>query len=100
MEKISFNKIHRSRRLIIRPYKISDYSSWHTAMRSRHSPKNKFDQGPPTEEKLARKAFQARLSRYNTSAKNDAFYVYGIFDRKTGEHIGSVDLYVIQRAPM
>lgn len=100
MIKITFNKIYKTPRLIIRPFKLSDYKVWSEGLRLRGPARDKFDLGPPPETKLTKDYFKIVVARYQKAAKADQFFMYGLFDRKTGACVGSLDLYVIQRMPM
>jgi ribosomal-protein-alanine N-acetyltransferase len=100
MIKITYNKTYKTPRLVIRPYKLSDYKVWSEGLRLRNPAQNEFDLGPEVEGKLTKAYFKVLVTRSQNAAKSDQFYIYGMFDRKTGESVGSIDLYVIQRLPM
>jgi len=86
-----------TKRLHIRAYRGSDYSVWRQGHLLRLSKQNKFDPGRVTREKLMSTVFKQKLNTYREMAKKDQLYNYGIFLRKTGVHLGSVDLYLIVR---
>lgn len=100
MIKITYNKTYKTARLIIRPFSLGDYKVWSDGLRQRLPAQSEFDLGPVVGEKLTKAYFKKTLARYQKAAKSDQFYMYGLFDRKTGECVGSIDLYVIQRLPM
>lgn len=93
-----FNKIkYTTQRLVIRPYRASDYAAWAEALSKCHPKQNKFDPGRPSHQSLSLAAFDKKLKRYQAQAHRDEHYMFGIFHKKTGEHLGCVDLYVIVR---
>lgn len=97
---LAYDKVITSRRLVVRPYRLSDYEAWSKAMRERRAPVDKFDEGPPPPTHLTERAFKCRVDSYWSDAAIDQFYNYGVFDRKSGEHLGNVSIYVLQRDPM
>lgn len=81
-----------TRRLVIRPLRSSDYLSWKKAYQSVLPVKNKFDQHHRTPSELTQQKFQKILSRRRIAKKEEEFFYYGIFDRKTGAYMGSLTL--------
>lgn len=95
---IPYSKIKRStRRLLIRAYREDDYEGWREAQINRLPQQNKFDKGRPPKDHLTRSAFKKRIKQFQARANRDELYVFGIFNKQTGQHVGVVDLFVIVR---
>lgn len=86
-----------TRRLIVRPYRVSDYPRWRRALELRLPAQHRFDPGRPPPERTTRAIFREAVARFRDQARRDAVYVFGAFDKKTGAHVGAVDLYVVAR---
>jgi len=95
-----YNQSYSSARLTIRAYKLKDYSVWHQGVISRGSPTDKFDSGPLPTQYLTKQAFRARVAAYKKAAEKDESYNFGIFEKRSGQHIGNVSIYLLQRNPM
>lgn len=57
--------------------------------------KNKFDDEAPICRDLSKKTFKSRLMRYRERAQRKEHFVFGIFDKKSGERLGAVDIFII-----
>ncbi|MBS1970987.1 MAG: GNAT family N-acetyltransferase [Bdellovibrionales bacterium] len=95
-----YNQIYSSRRLIIRAFKLKDFLKWSEAMASRSKPVDKFDYGPIPKKYLTKAAFQKRLRAHQKAAEKDECYIFGIFEKKSGDHLGNISIYILQRNPM
>lgn len=94
----SFSKLSlKTPRLILRPYKLSDYKAWAQVRRERLPKQNEFDRGPPREKTINKKWFAGWIKKTKYARENDLLYILGIFDRKTGENLGLVSFGVISR---
>ena len=87
----------KTKRLILRPLKDSDYKSWVKTCSERLPPRNKFEKGPAPKEKLSRVQFKAWLKGSEKARQKDLLYILGIFDRLSGQYIGIVSFAVISR---
>lgn len=85
----------KSRRLELRPLKLSDYKAWHTGWSGRAKHKTKWDVGQLPKSKLTLRGFKTRLSRDNRRAKAGEHFAFGLFHRKTGDWLGTVDILII-----
>jgi ribosomal-protein-alanine N-acetyltransferase len=87
----------KTRRLVVRPYKVSDFPVWLAAQRKVEPKKNRFDRGPLSPVRLNRRWFFKMIKGRQKLAKRDIVYLFAIFHRKTGEHVGHIDLLVKTR---
>ena len=95
--KVKWPIIIRTRRIELRPYKLSDYQAWHTAFTQRKRQQHKYDRGPLPLEQTSRAFYRKLYFRHERLAKHDICYPFGIFDRKTGAHLGVIDISTICR---
>lgn len=87
----------RTKRLIIRPLNIADYTNWKKAFSSLKPKQNRWDWENLPKEGLTKVSFLKMLKHVNNSIKNDSTYRLGVFERKTGHFIGYVFLMDISR---
>jgi ribosomal-protein-alanine N-acetyltransferase len=99
--KINFAKINvKTKRLVIRPLQASDYQAWLRGYTGRKPKQHKYDVGPTNPKETPKKWFLKLIRRHRKIAKEDKVFVFGVFHRKTKEHIGSLDFATIQRYNM
>jgi ribosomal-protein-alanine N-acetyltransferase len=87
----------KTKRLILRPYKLSDYNLWKETYLNLGKPKNKWDFKARTKENLTLAQFKKILAAQKKNRKNDYFYDLFAFDKKTGAIVGFVSLMEITR---
>lgn len=78
-----------SRRLNIRPYKLSDYECWFSAV-TQDCELNKTNK--------TKDSFKKKVSRNRQLAKEDRSYIFGIFDKKSNQHLGEIEINIITRS--
>jgi RimJ/RimL family protein N-acetyltransferase len=93
-------KTYRTRRLTLRPYSLNDYPAWAHAYLSVLPRKSKHDWIPSQKLPVNRREFARIVRRHQRLAKADRTYVWAIFDRKSGELLGHVDISVISRGAL
>jgi [ribosomal protein S5]-alanine N-acetyltransferase len=99
--KIDFSKLHiQTKRLIIRPLEIEDYQVWIDGYSQRKPKTYKYDGLPTNPKDFPKLSFKKLVSKHRKIAKEDKVYVFGVFLKTTGQHIGSLDLATIQRYNM
>ncbi len=89
--------ICKTKRLVIRLIKKSDYVSWRRSCLGRLEKQNEFDKGPPKEETLTKAFLQRWLDLNKRARKSDLVYTLGIFDKRNGDYLGLVNFAVISR---
>jgi RimJ/RimL family protein N-acetyltransferase len=90
-------KAYRTQRLVLRPYRMSDYKTWFDAYANRLPKRSKYDRDPMPARKCGRKAFAQIVKRHQKMAREDRVYVYPVFEKNTGTLIGVVDIFVMIR---
>ncbi|MBC7465741.1 MAG: GNAT family N-acetyltransferase [Bdellovibrio sp.] len=86
-----------TKRLIIRPLVESDYEQLQKSYAERLPKQSKYDNGPVDPKETPRAWFKQLIKIYRKRASDDQIYIFGVFHRKTGRHIGSVDIATIVR---
>lgn len=86
-----------SARLSLRPLATADYDAWLEGFTSRLPPQHRHDGGPHDPIQTPRAWFRRLCQRHRGLWRKDECYILGVFDRKTGQHYGHVDIFVIER---
>lgn len=87
----------KTKRLVLRPYRLSDYEKWFDYIVNRN-PKNKsWDLQPQPANKCRRSDFKAMLKKQKAWMAKDENYRLGIFHKKTGDLIGMIDFHIYAR---
>ena len=87
----------RTPRLLLRPYRASDHEAWLKGFTSRLPPRHRHDPGPLDPAKAPRAWFRALCARHRRLWRRDEVYVLGVFDRRSGLHLGHVDVGIVER---
>lgn len=87
----------KTKRLVIRPYKLSDYQEWFYAYTCCYKKRSKFDRGRLNANDCSKDIFKKIITRHQRLAKLDHTYVWGIFDKKSGRILGAIDIFIICR---
>lgn len=87
----------KTRRLVLRPYKLNDYDIWIAAYTGRKPKQHKYDGGPHHAKETSKKWFRKLVAKHTRLAKKDDCYVFGIFEKSTGKHLGTIDISTISR---
>ena len=88
----------RTRRLILRPLKISDYSVWLEIVTNSLPAQNRWDKGPQSKRKCSKRRLKKIIDGHNQDAKCDNSYWFGVFEKKTGRLVGAVDFDIFLRS--
>jgi RimJ/RimL family protein N-acetyltransferase len=88
----------RTRRLILRPLAPADYRAWAESYRNLQPPRSKYDRIPARP--MDRAEFRRVLARFAWLRRRNGTLVWSIFERRTGAHIGRVDVHVLSRGPL
>ena len=87
----------KTKRLSIRPYLVSDYQVWREGYLGRKPRQNEFDQGPVPAAMISKAAFRKILKLHQRARNGDRLYIFGIFESKSGRHVGFLDIGVQSR---
>jgi [ribosomal protein S5]-alanine N-acetyltransferase len=84
-------------RLILRPQQPSDYEAWYVGFSERLPKQHQYDDGLVSLEHCDRQWFIDLCQRHQQEALSDRFFIFGIFSRQTGQHVGNIDFSTIRR---
>jgi len=87
-----------TKRLVIRPFRKSDYKAWFSAYVECGPAKNRWDHGPYPAKKSTPRDFDKFRKRLNDLARKDDYYRYGVFHKKSDVLIGHLDFDVFLRS--
>ncbi len=88
----------RTKRLVLRPLKSSDYTVWFDAYTKGLPVQNRWDLAPRKSNECTKVIFKKLMKRHQTLADNDDWYWYGLFEKKTGNLVGHIDFDVFVRS--
>ncbi len=88
----------RTRRLILRPLKISDYPVWLEIITNSLPAQNRWDKGPQPKRKCSKRRLKKIIDAHHQDAKRDDCYWFGVFEKKTGQLVGAVDFDIFLRS--
>lgn len=97
MSEKNWNLTLTTDRLILRPQQPSDYKAWYTGYSGRLPKQHPYDEGVVDLEGCDAEWFSGLCDRHQHLAVTDQVYIFGIFLRETGQHLGHVDLSTIRR---
>lgn len=97
MAETSWTLTITTKRLILRPQQPGDYEHWYAGFAGRMESQHQYDDGLVSLEHCDRQWFMNLCQRHQQEALSDFFFIFGIFDRNTGEHFGNIDLIAIRR---
>ena len=86
-----------TRRLVLRPYVTADHDAWLEGFTSRAPPQHEYDGGPLDPRTMSRSSFRALCAKHRRLRRRDEVHVLGVFDRRTGRHVGHVDIGIVER---
>jgi ribosomal-protein-alanine N-acetyltransferase len=86
----------KTKRLVVRPLTVKDFSAWKQAQLTMNGAKNKWDHGPKPEADLTRSHFNAILEAQKKNRSEDSFYDFAIFNSE-GAFVGLVSAMQIIR---
>jgi RimJ/RimL family protein N-acetyltransferase len=89
---------HKTRRLILRPLDSGDYNAWFDAYVNGLPPQNKWDLVPIKATNCTKPSFNKLTKRLKKLAKNDDYYRYYIFEKRSGVIIGQIDFDIFVRS--
>jgi ribosomal-protein-alanine N-acetyltransferase len=86
-----------SKRLVLRPYKVSDFKGCKASHDGRIIPVNKYDEPVPTPSSNGLMEFKERIKRQRINGKDGRHFIFGVFDKRSGAYLGQIDIFTISR---
>ena len=86
-----------TRRLEVRPLVMGDYRAWLEAYTTMDSPQSVYDESHYPEKNLNYDFFRGWIKRNRLLGENDKAYIFGVFEKKSGQLVGTTNLIVAFR---
>lgn len=96
-ENINHDFVSETERLIIRLLDEQDYKRWLEGFNNNYPPQHKYDDDHLDISEWTEDAFQNVVKKHRELAADDRAYVFGIFRKMDGQHIGKVEFSTIMR---
>ncbi len=87
----------QSKRIVLRPYKLTDFSICKSSQGDRLPNCNKFDEEIPTPKSRTYQVFKNRVERHRKHGRMKVHFILAVFERKSGSYIGQIDFFVINK---
>ncbi|WP_409272850.1 GNAT family N-acetyltransferase [Neobacillus sp. SCS-31] len=84
-------------KLIIRPITPSDYEAWLKGFSDRLPSQHKYDDGLIDMEECSEEWFVNLVNKYQQLALEDSAYIFEIFLKEDGRHVGTIDFSTLAR---
>lgn len=95
---VPYRKIQiTGKRLELRPYKFSDFRKLQLSQQARLPINDKYDESIPTAKESDYEKHKERLRRHRVHGKEGHHFIFGAFDKKTGDYIGQIDIFTINK---
>jgi RimJ/RimL family protein N-acetyltransferase len=91
-------KENKTRRLVLRALKKSDYKVWYDAYVNGLPSQSKWDMAPKDPKICTQKWFDKVKKQHEDLAKRDDYYRYYLFEKKTGAIVGHIDFDIFLRS--
>lgn len=85
-------------RLEIRPMQTSDYENWLKGFKGRGVSKTPYDEGRLDMSICTESWYKQLIEKHHDFIQNDKIYIFGIFRKSDGIHIGNLDIVTLERS--
>lgn len=92
-----FDHISETERLVIRPLQKDDYENWLNEFENRLPSQQGHDKGKMDMSECTLDWFHDLVDRHQELARTDAVYVFGVFRKQDGTHLGMIDIATLAR---
>ncbi|PJN66529.1 hypothetical protein PAEAM_01720 [Paenibacillus sp. GM1FR] len=92
-----FDHTSETERLVIRPLQKDDYENWLYEFENRHPSQHRHDKGKMDMSECTLDWFHDLVDRHQELARTDAVYVFGVFRKQDGTHLGMIDIATLAR---
>ncbi|MCP3738612.1 GNAT family N-acetyltransferase [Rossellomorea sp. BNER] len=84
-------------RLVIRPLREDDFKNWFNQFENRLPSQHRYDKGKMDMSECTDKWFNNLVAKHQELGLNDTAYVFGVFRKNGGTHLGMVDFSTLAR---
>ncbi|MBH46914.1 MAG: hypothetical protein CME71_01950 [Halobacteriovorax sp.] len=88
---------YTTKRLEIRAYTLKDYKAWFEAYTESLPKSSKHDVEPYLASECSKQVFKTFVVKHRELAKIDRTYIWGIYDKKSGVQVGTIDIHILVR---
>ncbi|PEZ83021.1 GNAT family protein [Bacillus sp. AFS017274] len=92
-----FDFISETERLVIRPLKENDFKNWLREFKNRLPSQHRYDQGKIDMSECTEEWFTNLVEKHQELAVDDIAYVFGVFRKEDGTHLGTIDFSTLER---
>lgn len=92
-----FDYVSETERLVIRPLNKDDYENWLNEHENRYPSQNRHDEGKVDMSEYTMEWFHKLIGNHQELALSDVAYVFGVFRKEDGIHLGMVDFLTLAR---
>ncbi|MFC4104278.1 GNAT family N-acetyltransferase [Paenibacillus xanthanilyticus] len=93
----SFYIVAETERLVVRPLIKADYNNWLSECESRLPSQHQYDEGSSDMSERTVEWFSDFINYHQELAVNDKAYIFGVFRKEDGKHLGMIDFSTIER---
>jgi RimJ/RimL family protein N-acetyltransferase len=94
-----FDHLSETTRLVIRPLRDEDYANWLHEFESRAPSLHQHDPGKLDMSECTPEWFEQLVERHQELARTDKVYIFGVFGKEDGTHLGMIDIATLAREP-
>lgn len=95
--KKAFDSRSETERFLIRPLQADDYGEWLDGFLNRFPSRNRHDNGKIDMGECTEEWFDNLVKKHQELASDDAAYIFGIFRKADGMHVGMIDFSTLAR---
>ncbi|MFZ3229826.1 MAG: GNAT family N-acetyltransferase [Pseudobdellovibrio sp.] len=88
----------KTKRLILRPLKVTDYAEWFDCYVNSLQVQSKWDIKPRNAKDCTKTIFKKVIAEHQKLALADDYYRYYVFEKKTGAILGQIDFDIFVRS--
>lgn len=92
-----FDCILETERLVVRPLKEADYKNWLQEFENRLPSQHRHDKGKIDMGECTEEWFIELVKKHQALAEKDTAYVFGVFRKEDGTHLGVIDFSTLAR---
>lgn len=92
-----FDATAETKRLIIRPLTNADYANWLAEFEKRLPSQYRHDKGKIDMSECTAEWFRLLVERHQKLALQDSAYIFGVFHKEAGTHLGTIDFSTLAR---
>lgn len=93
----NLDDVLETERLVIRPFQKKDFENWLAQHKNRLPSQYKYDNGKSDMSDCTEEWFDDMVEQHQQLISSDKDYIFGVFNKENGDHIGSIDISTLMR---